>query len=79
MSVKPRRYDYDWPGNIRELQYLVERSVRVADGVGAVAILGVPPSTLRSRVKKLGLNFANDNLIAKPDDEMSSLNTACRD
>lgn len=118
-----RLYEYHWPGNIRELQHLVERAVLIAEGEelhislplaleteevvvgdpsfsngerktaspltpdrpselitldenerryvekvlrytggriagpsGAAAILGVPPSTLRSRMKKLSLN-----------------------
>ncbi|MCI0665793.1 MAG: sigma-54 dependent transcriptional regulator [Acidobacteria bacterium] len=123
-----RLYDYHWPGNIRELEHLVERAVLVTDGNvlaielpetfigpvveldetlsdqspeknltgisrtneeanlitlaenersyieqvlrytsgriagpdGAAAILGVPPSTLRSRMKKLGLKVLNE-------------------
>src|SRR5690606_11704968 len=100
-----RLKEYDFPGNVRELQHLVERSVLLSDGEvleivppvkafgsdgpehsaadelptlaeserryisavlartnntiagkgGAAEILGIPPSTLRSRMKKLGL------------------------
>jgi transcriptional regulator with GAF, ATPase, and Fis domain len=91
---------YDWPGNIRELQNVVERAVIVANGPvvhidapstaaadseaasletleaiernhiiralnetgwvvhgrsGAAEILGINPSTLRSRMEKLGI------------------------
>ncbi|MDQ3685834.1 MAG: sigma-54 dependent transcriptional regulator [Acidobacteriota bacterium] len=111
--------EYEWPGNIRELEHIIERAVLIAEGDildiespsgnerewyrlslaerpanadftgeasphrfatleenerhyikqvlqhtrgritgsnGAAAILGLPPSTLRSRMKKLGLN-----------------------
>ncbi|QNA45910.1 sigma-54-dependent Fis family transcriptional regulator [Lacibacter sediminis] len=97
---------YDWPGNIRELEHLIERSVLLATGDsikaldlpnpktrmvtkvesesfkiqtifdnekeyilkilkytdgritgegGAAQLLGIPPSTLNSRIKKLGI------------------------
>ena len=114
-----RLQEYEWPGNIRELEHVIERAVLIAEGDildielpsgneesyrlaldartpanvnfigdadahrfvtlednerhyirqvlrhtrgriagsdGAAAILGLPPSTLRSRMKKLGLN-----------------------
>ena len=98
--------NYDWPGNIRELEHLIERSVLLADGDtikdiylpnqkskagtraepekltvktifenekeyilkvlkhvngriagegGAADLLGIPPSTLNSKMKKLGI------------------------
>lgn len=98
--------DYDWPGNIRELEHLIERSVLLANGNvlkrlllpppeeqlafkaqleefslktidenekdyilkilkychgriagpgGAAQILGVPPTTLNSKIKRLGI------------------------
>jgi DNA-binding NtrC family response regulator len=97
---------YDWPGNIRELEHLIERSVLLAKGTvieeisiptiqkketasvnksyslktihenerdyiievlkkcngriwgigGAAALLNIPPSTLKSRMKKLGIS-----------------------
>ncbi|MEJ1241872.1 sigma 54-interacting transcriptional regulator [Chryseolinea sp. T2] len=96
--------EYDWPGNIRELEHTIERSILLADGVtikdihlpkpgtvaknrpepfkvqtifehekeyilkvlthvngrisgegGAAELLGIPPSTLNSRIKKLGI------------------------
>ena len=34
---------------------------RISGTRGAAAILGVPPSTLRSRIKKLGLKFHVDD------------------
>ena len=34
---------------------------RISGPRGAAAILGVPPSTLRSRIKKLGLKTHLDN------------------
>lgn len=97
---------YDWPGNIRELEHLIERSVllatgdtikeihlpsgtknaalgpgseeiviktidenerdyilkilkhvkgRISGGGGAAELLGLPPSTLNSRIKRLGI------------------------
>jgi transcriptional regulator with GAF, ATPase, and Fis domain len=97
-----RLTQYGWPGNIRELQNLIERAVVVAEGPiirideamlgldpgtdkpgvqsledverahilralartnwvihgsrGAAAILGINPSTLRSRIQKLGIH-----------------------
>jgi len=97
---------YGWPGNIRELQHIIERAViltkgtqlaavdsinlsgvsnptashiatldeaershilkaleatswRIAGEQGAAKILGVPSTTLRSRMEKLGINKAN--------------------
>jgi DNA-binding NtrC family response regulator len=96
-----RLINYSWPGNIRELQNLMERSVVVAEGAivriddsmlgldagpeshgpqaledverahilrtlqqtnwvihggrGAASLLGINPSTLRSRMLKLGI------------------------
>jgi transcriptional regulator with GAF, ATPase, and Fis domain len=96
-----RLLDYDWPGNIRELQNIVERAVVLASGPivnldasmlrpsgeaqtsptetlenvernhilralqetgwvihgkkGAAEVLGINPSTLRSRMEKLGI------------------------
>jgi formate hydrogenlyase transcriptional activator len=51
--------NYDWPGNIRELQN-IQRTLQKTDwqisgAKGAASILQMNPSTLRSRVKKLGL------------------------
>lgn len=98
--------DYDWPGNIRELEHIIERSVLLAKGSviedislptahkkeaslvnqkfpmktiheneknyimevlkkcngriwgagGAAEVLNVPPSTLKSKMKKLGIS-----------------------
>lgn len=94
--------DYDWPGNIRELEHVIERSAilckgdllqelyltksklqstapgftlqtweehekeyilfvltkcngRVSGAKGAAQILNIPPTTLESRMKKLGI------------------------
>ena len=96
---------YSWPGNIRELEHLIERSIllstdstlqevhlpkikddaeksqfefmsktleemereyiieilkscqgKISGGSGAAEILGIPPSTLHSKMKKLGIN-----------------------
>jgi transcriptional regulator with GAF, ATPase, and Fis domain len=107
-SVSPRAIQdmlsYDWPGNIRELEHVIERSVLMTDGTvikdillpqqdrrihlvtensslkslvqnerdhilaalkyskgrvrgegGAASILGLPPTTLHSKMKKLGI------------------------
>lgn len=103
-DVQKHLMDYDWPGNIRELEHLIERSVLLAKGsvidevflpsiqkkevghtvenrmktihenerdyiisvlkkcngriwgAGAAAeILNIPPSTLQSKMKKLGI------------------------
>ncbi len=98
--------NYQWPGNIRELQHIIERAViltkdkqlaavdcmnvsasgnpvaapiltldeaerahilkaleatawRIAGEQGAAKILGVPSTTLRSRMEKLGISKAN--------------------
>src|SRR5258706_9502892 len=101
--------DYHWPGNIRELENLIERSVLLAKGTiiedisipvsqkkeissgipdahmktihenerdyiisvlkkcngriwgagGAAEILNVPPTTLKSKMKKLGISKEN--------------------
>jgi transcriptional regulator with PAS, ATPase and Fis domain len=54
---------YPWPGNIRELQNAVERSVIVSsDSVfygreGAAAKLGIPRSTLQSKIKQLKIKI----------------------
>jgi formate hydrogenlyase transcriptional activator len=52
--------EYHWPGNVRELENLVERVVLSANG--AAAILGLPPSTLRRRIRKPGLKIRMDEL-----------------
>ena len=97
---------YDWPGNIRELQHVIERSIILTQGAelafqdsfqhpdlvlpstdssiatldemerdhirkalqntgwrvsgkgGAAELLGLKPTTLESRMKKLGINRA---------------------
>ena len=105
-SVLHQLEDYEWPGNIRELEHLIERSVllartdiikeidlpdvqkksvrnlgksdlmiktidehekeyivqvlhfckgKIAGPGGAAALLGVPPSTLNSKIKRLGI------------------------
>jgi formate hydrogenlyase transcriptional activator len=104
---------YDWPGNIRELEHVIERSILLADGdvindiclparrdnglkispneftiktieenerdhilgmlkyckgrvggyKGAAEFLGVPPSTLSSKLKRLGIKKEHINLI----------------
>lgn len=69
---------YDWPGNIRELQNVIERALITATGAelnidlpnaatssqvdvtkvnsdGAAELLGIKPTTLASRLKKLGI------------------------
>ncbi len=98
----PRLIAYSWPGNIRELQNVIERAAVLASGTilalddsfklpevapsalpegstleeaerahiqrvlkqvnwtiegpeGAAAVLNLPPSTLRSRMQKLGI------------------------
>lgn len=46
-----------WPGNVRELRNAIERAHGKVYGPGGAAeLLGLKPSTLQSRVKKLGLN-----------------------
>ncbi|MGH8522703.1 MAG: sigma-54 interaction domain-containing protein [Gammaproteobacteria bacterium] len=98
---------YAWPGNIRELQHLIERAViltrgtelalaegfhtftsspepsplatlqeverthilkvlhatawRISGGRGAARVLGLPPTTLRSRMEKLGITKKPEN------------------
>src|SRR5262245_23319937 len=55
---------YDWPGNIRELQNVIERAVIMSDdGVlpnplppGACAVVTAPPTTLREADRTLILN-----------------------
>jgi transcriptional regulator with GAF, ATPase, and Fis domain len=50
---------YSWPGNIRELQNLVERAVLLSTGstleVPLEALLGLKRTTLQFRMKKLGI------------------------
>ena len=51
--------EYSWPGNIRELQNVIERGVILADSSGpsdAAARLGMPASTLESRIRVLKIN-----------------------
>src|SRR5262249_23708088 len=55
---------YDWPGNIRELQNVIERAVIMSDGgvlpnplpFGARAVVPAPPTTLREADRTLILN-----------------------
>ena len=52
-----RLQQYDWPGNIRELENLIERQVILGRGDdGAASLLGIKPTTLASRMKKVGIS-----------------------
>jgi transcriptional regulator with PAS, ATPase and Fis domain len=62
--------EYHWPGNVRELENVVERAMilnptgpltfehlNLEQRNGAAALLGINPSTLRNRMKKLGIDY----------------------
>ena len=51
-------YNYDWPGNIRELENIIERSVQVANDK-MISIKDLP-MYLRVRAEKVILNYNND-------------------
>jgi two-component system NtrC family response regulator len=52
---------YDWPGNIRELQNMIESSVIIADGAEIQA--RDLPVVVRGPVRETGLDFAEDMTI----------------
>ena len=56
--------EYDWPGNVRELQDVIAHHIekarhlthgRIEGRKGAAELLGMKPSTLRGRMRKLGI------------------------
>ena len=69
---------YSWPGNIRELQNVIERAVIMSKGLrlaavgvvagpgGAAAWLGIKRSTLQSRMQKLGIRLSR-SVVSPPD------------
>jgi formate hydrogenlyase transcriptional activator len=49
--------NYSWPGNIRELQNVIERAVLISNG----PVLKVPLSDLRTRVSKLSIQQSGED------------------
>ena len=55
---------YHWPGNIRELENLLERLVVLADGV-EVTVTDLPEEILHPKVERSPVEFSDDDLSVK--------------